>query len=74
MTYLVQKASIKIDNDLSPRIKIMTIVVQGMSQKSYMSLSLFGLLRPNLLLALTCTRHKRAKLSSHLMLLTVIKY
>jgi hypothetical protein len=28
-------------------------------QKSYMSLSLFGLLRPNLLLALTYTHHKR---------------
>jgi hypothetical protein len=38
-----------------------------------MSLSLFGLLRPNLLLALPCIRHKRRKLSSHLILLSVIK-
>jgi hypothetical protein len=38
------------------------------------SLSLFGLLRPNLLLALLCIRHKKGKLSSHLMLLSVIKY
>jgi hypothetical protein len=41
-------------------------------QKSYMSLSLFGLLRLNLLLALTYTRHKRGKLSSHLMLRDII--
>jgi hypothetical protein len=44
------------------------------SQKKYRSLSLFGLLRPNLLLALPCIRHKKGKLSSHLMLLSVIKY
>jgi hypothetical protein len=60
---LVQKANINIPDHLSPRI-----------QKGYTSLSLFGLLRPNLLLALTRTRHKRGKLSSHLILLSVIKY
>jgi hypothetical protein len=38
------------------------------------SLSLFGLLKPNLLLALTSTRHERGKLSSDLMLLSLIKY
>jgi hypothetical protein len=42
--------------------------------KSHMSLSLFGPLGPNLLFALTRTRHKRKKLSSHLILLNVIKY
>ena len=60
---LVQKTAIKIADHLSLR-----------SQKGYTSLSLFGLLRPNLLLALTRTRHKRGKLNSHLMLLSVIKY
>jgi hypothetical protein len=35
---------------------------------------LVGPLRPNLLFALTRTRHKRKKLSSHLILLNVIKY
>jgi hypothetical protein len=44
------------------------------SRKKYRSLSLFGLLRPNLLLALPCIRHKKGNLSSHLMLLSVIKY
>jgi hypothetical protein len=44
------------------------------SRKNCRSLSLFGLLRPNLLLALPCFSHKREKLSSHLMLLSVIKY
>jgi hypothetical protein len=43
-------------------------------QKSHMSLSLFGPLRPNLLFALTRTPHKRKKLSSHLILINVIKY
>jgi hypothetical protein len=42
--------------------------------KKYRSLSLFGLLRPNLLLALPCIWDKKEKLSSHLMLLSVIKY
>jgi hypothetical protein len=60
---LVQKAGIKIAGHLSPR-----------SRKGYTSQSFFGLLRPNLLLALTRTRHKSGKLSSHLMLLSVIKY
>jgi hypothetical protein len=63
MIGLVQNTVIKIADHLSLR-----------SQKGYTSLSLFGLLRPNLLLALTRTRHKRGKLSSHLMLLSVIKY
>jgi hypothetical protein len=44
------------------------------SRKSHLSLSLFGLPRPNLLFALTRTQHKRRKLSSHLILLSVIKY
>jgi hypothetical protein len=44
------------------------------SQKKYRSSSLFGLLGPNLLLALLCIWHKKGKLSSHLMLLCVIKY
>jgi hypothetical protein len=47
---IVQKASIKIVSHLSPR-----------SQKGYMSLSLFGPLSLNLLLALTRTQHKRKK-------------
>jgi hypothetical protein len=47
---LVQEAGIKIVGHLSPR-----------SRKGYMPLSLFGLLRPNLLLALIGTRHKRRK-------------
>jgi hypothetical protein len=63
MIGLPQKADIKIADHLSPR-----------SRKGYTLLSLFGLLRANLLLALTHTRHKRGKLSSHLMLLSVIKY
>jgi hypothetical protein len=42
--------------------------------EKYRSLSLFGLLRPNLLLALLCIQHKKGKLSSHLMFLSVIKY
>jgi hypothetical protein len=66
-----QKADIKIADHLSPMMNMTMIVTQGMSRKSYMLLSLFGLLRPNLLLALTSTRHKRRKLSSHL---SVIKY
>jgi hypothetical protein len=74
VTVLVQKADIKIASHLSPIMFIMTIVAQGMSQKSCMSLSLFGLLRPNLLLTLTCTGHKRGKLNSYLMLISVIKY
>jgi hypothetical protein len=52
---------------------IITIVAQGMSQKNYMSLILFGPLKLNLLFALTYTRHKRKKLNSDLMLLNVIK-
>jgi hypothetical protein len=32
-----------------------------MNQKGHVSLSLFGLLRLNLLLTLTCTRHKKGK-------------
>jgi hypothetical protein len=63
MISLVQKADIKIAGHLSPR-----------RRKGYTSLSLFDLLRPNLLLALTHTRHEREKLSSQLMLLSVIKY
>jgi hypothetical protein len=51
-----------------------TIVTQRISQKSYMSLNLFGVSRPNFLLALPCIRYKRGKLSSYLMLLSVIKY
>jgi hypothetical protein len=43
-------------------------------KRLHTSLSLFGLLRPNILLALTRTRHKREKLSSQLILLSVIKY
>jgi hypothetical protein len=74
MTVLVQKAGIKIVGHLSPRMNITTIVALGMSQKSYMSLSLFDTLRPNLLFTLTCTQHKKGKLSSHSMLLSVIKY
>jgi hypothetical protein len=74
MTLLVYKADIKIVDPLSPIMFIMTIVAQGMSRKNYMSLSLFGPLRPNLLLALTYTRHKREKLNLHLMLLNIIKY
>jgi hypothetical protein len=45
-----------------------------MSRKNYMSRNLFGLLKLNLLLALTYTRQKRKKLNSDLMLLNVIKY
>jgi hypothetical protein len=58
-------------------MSIMTVVAQMTSQKSYMSLSLFVLIRPNFLLALPCSRFKRIgkeKLSSHLMLLSVIRY
>jgi hypothetical protein len=58
-------------------MSIMTVVAQMMSQKSYLSLSLFGLLRPNFLLALPCNWFKRIgkeKLSSHLMLLSVTRY
>jgi hypothetical protein len=43
-------------------------------RKSHLSLSLFGPLSLNLLFAPTRTRHKRRKLSSHLILLSVIKY
>jgi hypothetical protein len=60
---LVRKADINITGHPSPK-----------KQKSHLSLSLFGPLRPNLLFALTRTRHKRKKLSSHLILLCVIKY
>jgi hypothetical protein len=70
----VQNADIKIASHLSPIMFIMTIVAKGMSQKSYMSRSLLGLLRPNLLHTLTCTQHKREKLTSHLILLSAIKY
>jgi hypothetical protein len=63
MIGLVQKAGTNKVDHLSPR-----------SQKGYTLLSLFGMLRPNLLLALTRTRHKRRKLSSYLILLSVIKY
>jgi hypothetical protein len=59
----VQKAGVNIVGHLSPR-----------SRKGYTSLSLFGLVRPNLLLTLTRTQHKTRKLSSHLILLSVIKY
>jgi hypothetical protein len=62
---LVRKADIKIADHRSPTMNIKTMVAQEMSRKSYISLSLFGLLRPNLLLTLTCIRHKRGKLSSH---------
>ena len=60
---LVRKAGIKIVGHPIPK-----------SRKSHLSLSLFGLSRPNLLFALTRTRHKRRNLSSHLILLSVIKY
>jgi hypothetical protein len=40
-------------------MRIMTIVAQMMSQKMYMSLSLFGPLRPNFLLTLTYSRFRR---------------
>jgi hypothetical protein len=60
---LVRKADINITGHPSPK-----------NQKSHMSLSFFGPIRPNLLFALTHTRHKRKKLSSHLILLNVIKY
>jgi hypothetical protein len=63
MIGLVQKASITTTGHLSLR-----------SRKGFTSLNLFGLLRPNLLLALTHTQYKRVKLSSHLILLIVIKY
>jgi hypothetical protein len=59
---LVQKAGIKIVSHISPR-----------SRNGYTLLSLFGLLSPNFLLALTLTRNKRGKLFSHLMLLSVKK-
>jgi hypothetical protein len=60
---LVRKASIKIADHPIPK-----------SQKSHLTLSLFGPLRPNLMFALTRTRHKKRELSSHLILLSVIKY
>jgi hypothetical protein len=60
---LVWKASINIVGRPSPK-----------SRKSHLSLRLFGPLRPNIMFALTRSRHKRRKLSSHLILLNVIKY
>jgi hypothetical protein len=47
------------------------------SQKSYISLNLFGLLRPNFPFALSCSQFRRIgkeKLHSHLMLLSVTRY
>jgi hypothetical protein len=58
-------------------MSFMIVVAQMMRQKWYMSLSLFGLLRTNSLLALPYIWFKRIdkeKLSSHLMLLSVIIY
>jgi hypothetical protein len=60
---LMRKAVIKIAEHPIPK-----------SQKNHLSLSLFGPLKLNLLFALTHTRHKKRKSSSHLILLSVIKY
>jgi hypothetical protein len=57
-------------------MSVMTVVAQIMSQKWYMSLSLFGLLRTNSPVALLYSRFERIgkKLSSHLMFLSVTRY
>jgi hypothetical protein len=60
MILLVRKADIKIVRHPIPK-----------SRTSHMSLSLFSLLRPNIMFALTRTRHKKRKLNSHLILLSV---
>jgi hypothetical protein len=71
---LVPKAGIKITGHLSPMMNVLTIVDQGMSWKSYVSLSLFVPLRPNFLLVLPYIRCKRRKLCPYLIFLCVIKY
>jgi hypothetical protein len=58
---IVQNAGINIAGHLSHRINITTIKAQDISQKGHVSLSLFGLLKINFLLTLTCTQHKRGK-------------
>jgi hypothetical protein len=58
-------------------MSVMAVVVQTTSQKRYMSLNLFGPLRPNFLLGLPRSRLKiigKEKLSSHFVFLSVMKY